>query len=109
MERTRHAQLIVLACAQTGPERNRATRFTIAVNTRRSVALLSTLAESGVAASPDAGVTPLQRTSLVFAHAAPHAGVLAALQRPGQALGSGGAAVANGFRLGYLQQRRTAG
>src|SRR5947207_730961 len=63
---------------------------------------------SGVAALPGTSTAPLERASLVLAHPAPHASVLATLKRPGQALGSDGAAMANGFRLGDLQQRGAA-
>ena len=44
---------------------------------------------------------------LVFAHATPYAGVLAAVQRPGQAVGHDWTATADGLGLGDLQQRRT--
>src|SRR5919198_81199 len=62
----------------------------------------------GVAALPGTGAAPLESASLVLAHPAPHASVLATLERPGQALGSDGAAMANGLRLGDLQQRGAA-
>src|SRR5262245_1536941 len=63
---------------------------------------------SGVAALPGTGTAPLEGASLVLAHPAPHTSVLATLERPGQALGSDGAAMANGLRLGDLQQRGAA-
>src|SRR5690606_726107 len=59
-------------------------------------------------AGPGAGVAPLEGAPLILAHAAPHTGILAGLQRPGQALGDHGATPADGLRLGDLQERRTA-
>src|SRR5436190_2117369 len=65
--------------------------------------------DSGGGTRADVRTAALERASLVFAHSAPDAGVLAAGQSPGQAVGSRGAAVAHGLRLGDLQQSRTAG
>src|SRR5690242_19283917 len=62
---------------------------------------------SGVAAGPRAGVAALESAALVLAHPAPHAGVLAALERPREAVGDDGAAAADGLRLGDLKQRGT--
>src|SRR5262249_12123167 len=53
------------------------------------------------------GAAPLERAPLVFAHAAPDTCVLAALQRPAQALRNDRAAPADGLRLLDLQQSRT--
>src|SRR6266545_4477594 len=62
----------------------------------------------GVATLPGTGSAPLEGTTLVLAHPAPHASVLATIECPGQARGSDGAAMANGFCLRDLEQRRTA-
>src|SRR6266496_6006590 len=64
---------------------------------------------SDVAARTDSRVAALECAALVLTHPAPDARVLAALQRPAQAVGSDGAAMANGLRLGNLQNGRTAG
>src|ERR1700728_3837080 len=50
----------------------------------RAVALIH-VPHSGVGAGADPAGPPLERAALVFAHAAPHPGVLAALERPLQA------------------------
>src|SRR5206468_8804060 len=57
--------------------------------------------------SAGAGVAALQGASFVLAQSAPDAGVLAALERPGQALRHHGAASAYSLRLFDLHQCRT--
>jgi hypothetical protein len=59
-------------------------------------------------ASAATNTAALQRTTLVLAHAAPHTGVLAALQSPGQALLGDGATTAYRLRLCDLHQGRSA-
>src|SRR5699024_7577540 len=54
-----------------------------------------------------AGATTLEGATLVLAHAAPDACVLAGLQGPREALGGHGAAVADDLRLGDLSERGT--
>src|SRR5204862_6008727 len=64
---------------------------------------------SGAAGRPGTGGAALERAPLVLAHGAPHAGVLAAVERPGQATAGHGAASADGLGLGDLQESGTAG
>ena len=55
--------------------------------------------------APGPGVAALERAPLVLAHAAPHAGVLAGLERPRQAFVDHRATTAHGLRLFDLSER----
>ncbi|CDZ89410.1 hypothetical protein RHRU231_470258 [Rhodococcus ruber] len=59
-------------------------------------------------ARPGAGVAALEGTTLVLAHAAPHARVLTGLEGPREALGGDGAAVAHELGVGDLREGRAA-
>jgi hypothetical protein len=60
-----------------------------------------------VSASPDPAGAPLERAALVFAHAAPYAGILAAFYRPFQAVFLHRAAPAHLFGLVDLEKGGT--
>src|SRR5690349_10554663 len=63
---------------------------------------------SDAAAGLRTRVAALERATLVLAHAAPHAGILAGLQRPAQALGGHRATVADELRISDLREGRAA-
>ena len=60
------------------------------------------------AAGLRAGVAPLQCAPLVFTHATPHAGVLARIQRPGEAFSRHRAAITHELRVSDLRECRAA-
>src|SRR5262249_48820938 len=54
------------------------------------------------------GVAALERAPLVFAHTAPHAGVLTGVQRPPKALCGHRTPIADQFRVSDLRESRAA-